>query len=83
MLNRLQKFETRKLQLAGTGEQLMISNGYNRHNACCCCSPVPTRKNLLFADDSSKPLNGNSPRAMFQLSELQTVEQVEVHGLRF
>jgi hypothetical protein len=48
-LSRLQKVETRKLQLAGTGERLMISNGYNRHNAR---SPVPARKNLLFAGDS-------------------------------
>ena len=32
-LSRLQKVETRKLQLAGTGERLMISNGYNRYNA--------------------------------------------------
>jgi len=46
---RLQKVKTRKLQLAGTGERLMISNGYNRHNAR---SPVPARKNLLFAGDS-------------------------------
>ena len=30
---RLQKVETRNLELAGTGERLMISNGYNRHNA--------------------------------------------------
>ena len=47
--SRLQKVETRKLQLAGTGERLMISNSYNRHNAR---SPVPARKNLLFAGDS-------------------------------
>ena len=47
--SRLQKVETRNLQLAGTGERLMISNGYNRHNAR---SPVPARKNLLFAGDS-------------------------------
>jgi hypothetical protein len=32
-LSRLQKVETRNLQPAGTGERLMISNGYNRHNA--------------------------------------------------
>jgi hypothetical protein len=50
--SRLQKVGTRKLQLAGTGEQLMISNGYNRHNARYRCSPVPARKNLLFAGDS-------------------------------
>ena len=31
--SRLQKVETRKLQLAGTGERLIISNGYNCHNA--------------------------------------------------
>ena len=49
--SRLQKVKTRNLQLAGTGERLMISNGYNRHNAR---SPVPARKNLLFAGDSSK-----------------------------
>jgi hypothetical protein len=48
-MSRLQKVETRKLQLAGTGERLMISSGYNRHNAC---SPVPARKNLLFAGHS-------------------------------
>jgi hypothetical protein len=48
-MSRLQKVKTRKLQLAGTGERLMISNSYNRHNAR---SPVPTRKNLLFAGDS-------------------------------
>ena len=48
-MSRLQKVETRNLQLAGTGERLMISNGYNRHNAR---SPVPARKNLLFAGDS-------------------------------
>ena len=28
--SRLQKVETRKLQLAGIGEQVMISNSYNR-----------------------------------------------------
>jgi len=39
--SRLQKVETRNLRLAGTGERLMISNGYNRHNARYCCSPVP------------------------------------------
>ena len=48
-MSRLQKVKTRKLQLAGTGERLMISNSYNRHNAR---SPVPARKNLLFAGDS-------------------------------
>jgi len=48
-MSRLQKVETRNLQLAGTGERLMISNNYNRHNAR---SPVPARKNLLFAGDS-------------------------------
>jgi hypothetical protein len=47
-LSRLQKVETRNLQLAGTGERLIISNSYNRHNAR---SPVPARKNLLFAGD--------------------------------
>ena len=53
---RLQKVETRDLQLAGTGERLMISNGYNRYNVC---SPVPARKDLLFAGDSNlqKPSN--------------------------
>jgi len=55
-LSRLQKIETHKLQLAGTGGQLMISNGYNRHNARCRCSPVPVRKNLLFAGDSRNGL---------------------------
>jgi len=50
--SRLQKVETRKLQLAGTGERLMISNSYNRHNTRYRCSPVPARKNLLFAGDS-------------------------------
>jgi hypothetical protein len=50
--SRLQKVKTRKLQLAGTGERLMISNSYNRHNARYRCSPVPARKNLLFAGDS-------------------------------
>jgi len=49
IMSRLQKVETRKLQLAGTGEQLMISNGCNRYNAR---SPVPARKHLLFAGDS-------------------------------
>jgi hypothetical protein len=49
-MSRLQKVETRNLQLAGTGERLIISNGYNRHNAR---SPVPARKNLLFAGDSN------------------------------
>ena len=48
-MSRLQKVETRNLQLAGTGERLMISNGYNHHNVR---SPVPARKNLLFAGDS-------------------------------
>jgi hypothetical protein len=48
-MSRLQKVETRNLQLAGTGERLMISNGYNCHNAR---SPVPVGKNLLFAGDS-------------------------------
>ena len=48
-MSRLQKVETRNLQLAGTGERPMISNSYNRHNAR---SPVPARKNLLFAGDS-------------------------------
>ena len=41
LLSRLQKVETRNLQMARTGERLMISNGYNRHNAR---SPVPARK---------------------------------------
>ena len=50
--SRLQKVETRKLKLAGTGERLMISNSYNRHNARYRRSPVPARKNLLFAGDS-------------------------------
>jgi hypothetical protein len=40
------------LWLAGTGQQVMISNSYNRHNARYRCSPVPARKNLLFAGDS-------------------------------
>jgi hypothetical protein len=48
-MSRLQKVETRKLQLAGTGERLIISNSYNCHNAR---SPGPARKNLLFAGDS-------------------------------
>jgi hypothetical protein len=48
-MSRLQKVETRKLQLAGTGERLIISNSYNCHRAR---SPVPARKNLLFAGDS-------------------------------
>ena len=48
-MSRLQKVETRKLQLAGTGERLIISNSYNCHNAR---SPVPARTNLLFAGDS-------------------------------
>ena len=52
-MSRLQKVKTRKLQLAGTGERLMISNSYNRHNARYRCSPVPARKNLLFAGDSA------------------------------
>jgi hypothetical protein len=52
--SRLQKVETRKLQMAGTGERLMISNSYNRHNGRYRCSPVPARKNLLFAGDSFK-----------------------------
>ena len=39
-----EKVETRKLQLAGTGERLIISNSYNRHNARYRCSPVPARK---------------------------------------
>ena len=47
--SRLQKVETRKLQLAGTGERLIISDSYNCHNAR---SPVPARKNILFAGDS-------------------------------
>jgi hypothetical protein len=51
--SRLQKVETRKLQLAGTGERLIISNSYNCHNAR---SPVPARKNLLFAGDSLQAL---------------------------
>jgi hypothetical protein len=51
-MSRLQKVETRNLQLAGTGERLMISNGYNRYNARYRSSPVPARKNLLFAGDS-------------------------------
>jgi len=55
--SRLQKVKTRKLQLAGTGERLMISNSYNRHNAR---SPVPARKNLLFAGDSIKAIPLNS-----------------------
>jgi len=53
--SRLQKVETRKLKLAGTGERLMISNSYNRHNSCYRCSPVvPARKNLLFAGGYNK-----------------------------
>jgi DEAD/DEAH box helicase domain-containing protein len=44
-MSRLQKVETRKSQLAGTGERLMISNSYNRHNAR---SPVPARKKFTF-----------------------------------
>ena len=49
VMSRLQKVETRKLQLAGTGERLIISDSYNCHNAR---SPVPARKNILFAGDS-------------------------------
>ena len=49
--SRLEKVEIRKLQLVGTGERLMISDSYNRHNAR---SPVPAGKNLLFAGDSGK-----------------------------
>ena len=52
--SRLQKVKTRKLQLAGTGERLMISNSYNCHNARL---PVPARKNLLFAGDSLNEQN--------------------------
>jgi hypothetical protein len=52
-MSRLQKVETRNLQLAGTGGRLMISNGYNRYNVR---SPVPARKNLLFAGDSVNKL---------------------------
>jgi hypothetical protein len=51
-MSRLQKVKTRKLQLAGTAERLMISNSYNRHNARYRCSPVPALKNLLFTGDS-------------------------------
>ena len=51
-MSRLQKVETRKLQLAGTGERLIISDSYNCHNARYRCSPVPARKNILFAGDS-------------------------------
>ena len=40
-MSRLQKVETRNLQLAGIGGRLMISNGYNRYNVR---SPVPARK---------------------------------------
>jgi hypothetical protein len=29
------------LRLAGTGERVLISNNYNRHNARYRCSPVP------------------------------------------
>ena len=50
--SRLQKVETRKLQMVGTGEQPMISNSYSRNNTRYRCSPVPARKNLLFAGDS-------------------------------
>jgi len=66
--SRLQKVETRNLQLAGTGERLMISNGYNRHNAC---SPVPARKNLLFAGDS---YNGEE---QFQIHNIQVFNPVK------
>jgi glutamate carboxypeptidase len=38
----------------GTGEQLMISNSYNRHNARYRCSPAPARKNLLLAGESKQ-----------------------------
>ena len=48
-MSRLQKVETRNLQLAGTGERLIISDSYNCHSTR---SPVPARKNLLFAGDS-------------------------------
>jgi hypothetical protein len=41
--------ETHKLQLAGTGGRVMISNSYNLHNARYPYSPLPARKNLLFA----------------------------------
>jgi hypothetical protein len=56
-MSRLQKVKTCNLQLAGTGERLMISNGYNRHNAR---SPVPARKNLLFAGDSENGIFSQS-----------------------
>ena len=51
-MSRLQNVETRKLQLAGTGERLINSNDYSRNNARYRCSPVPALKNLLFAGDS-------------------------------
>jgi len=61
-LSRLQKVETRKLQMEGTGERLMISNSYNRHNVRYRCSPVPARKNLLFAGDSISENNEKNYR---------------------
>ena len=65
-MSRLQKVETRKLQLAGTGERLMISicRGVlqyapttQRSLSMFACSPVPARKNVLFAGDSDMVLN--------------------------
>ena len=55
--SRLQKVEIRNLQLAGTGERLIISNGYNRHNVR---SPVPARKNLLFCRRLNQGLSKTS-----------------------
>ena len=76
--SRLQKVEIRKLQLAGTGERLMISNSYNRHNARYRCSPVPARKNLLFAGDSKQVkkffrIEGFNCFGMFNLSSLPDI----------
>ena len=48
-MSRLQKVETRKLQLAGAGEQLMIFKWLQPSQRTFAC---PRTKNLLFADDS-------------------------------
>jgi hypothetical protein len=61
-MNRLQIVATCRLQLAGTGERVIISTSYNRHNAR---SPVPARKNLLFAGDSF--IGGCYDKKMFML----------------
>ena len=50
-MSRLQKVETRKSQLAGTGERLMISNSYNRSQRTFAC---PRTEKIYFLQATHK-----------------------------